>query len=178
MGKPSKPQLVKLIASLIAREDDIMEAVIGELAVQFGRIDFSSERFPFDKTSYYEAEMGKNLWRRFTSFEKLITPASLPSIKFKTNKIEERYSREDGGRRINIDPGYISLGKLVLATTKEGPHRPYLAKGIYADLTLIYKEKGFRPLEWTYPDYASKEVVELMNNLRERYRLQRKEGLS
>ena len=51
-------------------------------------------------------------------------------------------------RKINIDPGYISLGNLVLATGKPFAHRPYLGSGIYADLTLVYQRGGFHPLEW------------------------------
>jgi len=34
---------------------------------------------------------------------------------------------------VNIDPGYISLGKLVLASTKDHAHRLYLGEGVYGE---------------------------------------------
>ena len=77
----------------------------------------------------------------------------LPEIKLTTNRLEEQWATPEGNRRINIDPGYLCLQHVVLATTKGYTHRPYLRDGIYADLTLIYRDKSFQPLEWTYPDY-------------------------
>jgi hypothetical protein len=44
-----------------------------------------------------------------------------------------------------------------------------LTKGIYADLTLIFKRGSFRPLEWTYRDYADPEMIGYLNELREAY---------
>jgi hypothetical protein len=57
----------------------------------------------------------------------------------------------------------------VLATGKNYIHRIYLRKGIYADLTLVFKRGGFVPLEWTYPDYADPEMIESFNAVRSRY---------
>ena len=75
----------------------------------------------------------------------------------------------DGKRRINLDPGYISQSKLVLATTKNHGHRIYLGKGIYAEVTLRYRNKAFRPWEWTYPDYRTEEYVEILEEIRSIY---------
>jgi hypothetical protein len=86
-----------------------------------------------------------------------------------TNRLEKKYAAPDGNRRINIDPGYIRLEHVILATTKGYAHRPYLRGGIYADLTLIYRNKSFQPLEWTYPDYRQEEVIALFNQFRKRY---------
>ena len=78
----------------------------------------------------------------------------------------------DGRRTVNIDPGYICLERLVLATGKNYTHRIYLSRGIYADLTLVFHRQSFRTLPWTYPDYADPSAVEVFNALRERYKAQ------
>jgi hypothetical protein len=92
----------------------------------------------------------------------------LVRIKGETMEIEEEFAVE-GRRRINIDPGYICAEHLILATTKGYTHRPYLGEGIHADLTLIYRDGAFQPLEWTYPDYASLDIREIMQRIRTRY---------
>ena len=90
-------------------------------------------------------------------------------IKRTTNKIENGYL-QDGKRQVNIDPGYISLERLVLATGKNYTHRIYLSKGIFADLTLIFHKGSFSPLQWTYEDYASPEIIAFFNDVRDRYK--------
>jgi hypothetical protein len=42
-----------------------------------------------------------------------------------------------------------------LVTTKNYGHRIYLKDGIYAEVTLIYRNKNFEVLEWTYLDYRN-----------------------
>jgi hypothetical protein len=103
----------------------------------------------------------------------LIRPELLPDVKLFTNDVENKYSVQ-GNRRVNIDPGYISPAHLILATGKGYTHRPYLRDGIYADLTLIYREKSFHSLPWTYPDYAEKPVMEMFNRMRSKYLIQLK----
>jgi hypothetical protein len=174
MSKPNVPKPVKLIASVFSKTNELIVAATEELSRKFGRIDFISEIFPFNSTTYYNKEMGKDLIRRFLSFNKMILPHRLPDIKLYTNKIEKDFSDCQGDRRLNIDPGYISLSHLILATGKGYAHRPCLRKGIYADLTLIYKDKRFQALDWTYPDYRSKEIIELMNTVRRNYVFQLK----
>ncbi|MEA1995882.1 MAG: DUF4416 family protein [Campylobacterota bacterium] len=167
--KKSKP--VKLIMSIIFKEKEVLECVMRDLNRAFGKIDFVSEILPFDFTDYYCKEMGNPLKRQFISFLKLIPIEMLPKIKFKTNRIELRYTRDDN-RQANIDPGYISAERLVLSTGKNFTHRIYLNDGVYADLTLIYQNKSFRPLPWTYPDYASPKIREIFRQIREKYLLQ------
>ena len=116
-------------------------------------------------------EMGWPLHRRFTSFKELIRPEDAVDVKLETNKIEAEYL-ENGKRKINIDPGYISLERLILVTGKNYTHRVYLSKGIFADLTLVFNRGTFRPLEWTFKDYASPEIISLFNDVRERYKEQ------
>jgi hypothetical protein len=123
---------------------------------------------PFDYTSYYCAEMGDNLIRLFLAMEKLIRPEELPDIKLATNGIEDKLALDER-RQVNIDPGYIAKGHLILATGKSYAHRPYLRDGIYADLTLIYQGKKFCSLPWTYPDYADEKQLLMLNKIRAKY---------
>ena len=176
MSKLKSPEPAKLISSIFSADRDLLGEILGELSEKYGRTDFISEFIPFYYTDYYTREMGKSLVRRFISFENLVRPESLPGIKIFTNSLEEKYSKNDN-RRVNIDPGYISKHNLILATGKNYTHRPYLGDGIYADLTLIYRNKTFQPLEWTYPDYAEKNVTEMFNRIREKYLAQLKQEL-
>jgi len=169
MGKPKEPKPAKLFMSFIASGDDILHQGVQDLRSTFGEIDFMSERLPFGFTDYYAEEMGENLFRRFMTFGRLISIPLLPEIKLTTNRLEEKYSTSKGNRRVNIDPGYVCLEHVILATTKGYTHRPYLRDGIYADLTFIYRNKSFLPLEWTYPDYRQDEVIRLFNQFRKKY---------
>ncbi|MBE9545993.1 MAG: DUF4416 family protein [Proteobacteria bacterium] len=174
MSKPKRPEPVKLISSIFSPDKDLLAEILKELSKKYGRADFISEFIPFDYTDYYAKEMGQSLVRRFVSFEELMRPESLPEIKAFTNGIEERFLN-GGKRKANIDPGYISKYHLILATGKSYAHRPYLRDGIYADLTLIYRDKTFQPLEWSYPDYAGKNIIGMFNRIREKYLLQLRE---
>ncbi len=168
MSHPHEPDHVKLISSLFSPRKEFIEEAIDQLTNFFGPVDWISPEFIFDRTKYYAREMGWPLFRRFVSFEALIPPDHIVEIKLQTNKVEQQYLH-DGNRKINIDPGYISPERLILATGKNYIHRVYLSKGIFADLTLIFKRGGFRTLEWTYPDYAAPDIIEHLNSVRERY---------
>jgi hypothetical protein len=169
MGKTKEPRPAKLFMSFITSGEDVFSQGLKDLSSTFGKPDYVSERFPFDFTDYYTQEMGKPLFRHFITFERLILIPVLPDIKQMTNRLEEKYASPVGNRRINIDPGYICLEHVILATTKGYTHRPYLRDGIYADLTLIYRNQSFQPLEWTYPDYRQERNIELFNQFRRRY---------
>lgn len=169
MGIPKKPKPAKLFMSLIASEERIIQSALEDLTSLYGEIDFISEKLPFNFTDYYQQEMGENLFRHFITFSKLIPMEKLPDIKNETNMLETKYTYQNGNRRLNIDPGYICLYHVILATTKGYSHRPYLRDGIYADLTLIFRNKSFHPLEWTYPDYRQESTIKLFNQLRRDY---------
>ena len=169
MGEPKEPKPARLFMSLMAAEEIALHQALKDLEQAFGKVDFVSERFVFNQTDYYTEEMGDPLFRHFVTFDGLIPPSSLPEVKRSTNRIEEKCATREGKRQINIDPGYLCLEHLILATTKGYSHRPYLRDGIYADLALIYRNKSFEPLEWTYPDYRQPEVISLFNELRKTY---------
>lgn len=168
MSYPHEPDPVKLIASLFSRDRVIIKSVIDILSETIGPVDWISPEVLFDRTRYYEKEMGWPLYRHFISFRDLIATDYLVNIKLETNRIEQGFLH-DGSRQINIDPGYVSPERLVLATGKNYVHRIYLSKGIFADLTLVYKRKSFRALEWTYPDYADPQIISLFNEIRNQY---------
>jgi hypothetical protein len=175
MGITNLPQPAKLIAGLlVSNPDKFMDQVNKRLVELFGPIEKITKRIPFDKSNYYEKEMGTSLFRYFLSFEALVPPDKLPGIKLKTNEIESELLNEHGGRSVNIDPGILTLQNLVLATTKNYTHRIYLGKGIYADLTLIFQKGAYRPLPWTYPDYREEATRTFFSEVREIYKEQLK----
>ena len=174
MGQIKRHLPVKLVIGFIFKEADIPNKTKAILEKQFGKIDFESQILPFTHTTYYEKEFGKNLKRSFISFKKLISPQALPKIKIITNKIEYKLSHGKY-RLINIDPGYLNLSKLVLASTKDYKHRIYLNQGIYAEITLFYQDKTFKDWEWTYPDYKTPEYIAIFNQIREIYTQQIKD---
>lgn len=169
MGKASKPGRVKLIAGILYSDPGLYLKARVSLERIFGRADFESPEIGFNHTDYYEHEMGRGLIRRFLGFEKLISLEKIFRVKLLTNRIELSLSR-DRKRRVNIDPGYMDLGKLVLFSTKDHSHRIYLQDGIYAESTLYYKDKSFRAWPWTYPDYKTEEYLKAFDSIRSIYK--------
>lgn len=165
MSVPSPPKPCKLVFGLLLAAGQDKGPVLAALQDRFGPVDYVSRPQPFTFTSYYEKEMGPGILRCFGSFERLVDPGDLPAIKLATNQIEKTLA-DRGHRRANIDPGILSEERLVLATGKNYTHRIYLRDGIYADLTLLFKKGCYRPLPWTYPDYADREARYLFGLLR------------
>jgi hypothetical protein len=168
MGKPKTPQPVKLIVSAFAPGDALLAEAREATIAEWGVTDWESDLLPFEHTAYYRREFGTGLVRRIWTFERLIDPGALAAIKGRTNELEQRWI-VDGKRTVNLDPGYVSMAKLVLATTKNHGHRIYLGQGIYAEVTLQYRDKAFRPWPWSYPDYATPEYCRLFEAVRRRY---------
>ncbi len=161
---------VKAFAAISYRRDSDLETVLSELEDLMGAVILKSATFSESGfTTYYEAEMGPQVNKLFAAFQTLISPESLVELKIKTNKIEQQFLNE-GKRTVNIDPGYLTAAKVVLATTKDYSHRLYLGKGIYGDLHLTYSKKSFQTLPWTYPDYRQKLALNFFNDLRTLFR--------
>jgi hypothetical protein len=175
VAQPIEPPPVKLIVGLILSQEAAVVALRRQLEAAYGRIDIETDRLPFVATHYYEREMGPQLQRLFWSFDALIAAERLAEIKRDTNAIEQASAipAQPGGRRcVNLDPGYVDLAKLVLATTKDRQHRLYLGRGIYAEVTLRFTGGRFVPWEWTYPDYRTPEYLAFFDAVRRRYRQQ------
>ncbi|MBN2332882.1 MAG: DUF4416 family protein [Deltaproteobacteria bacterium] len=166
MSSKTLPEPVLLLASVLAADEQLIRAALSRLVVLCGPMDCLTAPLPFDFSSYYEREMGSPLWRRLVVFAGPFHRQRLPAIKNMTNELEKEFADGAGRRRVNIDPGYLAIEHLVLATTKSSYHRPYLGAGIYADLTLIYQHGSYQALAWTYPDYASADYVSFFGDLR------------
>ena len=102
MGRINKHQPVKLVIGFIFREEGILDKAKNILRKEFGKIDYESQALAFIHTDYYETELGKNLKRKFISFEKLIRPQNLPQIKITTNIVEKKISRKCRISKVNL----------------------------------------------------------------------------
>ncbi|MCK5241653.1 DUF4416 family protein [bacterium] len=146
---------VRPVAGLLANNDELLQQAQAELSNLFGPVFSASVVIPFTYTKYYGKEMGSELLRQFLVFSEIRAPDDLADWKIASNAWEKKLGcNEQGGRRVNIDPGYLAPGKLVLASTKDHEHRIYLQKGIYAEVTLRVRDKHFCTWDWSYPDYA------------------------
>ena len=175
MGKIHSVRPVKLICGIIAVDENVLSLASEELRRAFGDTDSQSDIIPFDFTDYYEREMGKDLLRRFVTFRDLVDPGLLPDIKISTNEIERAIAGESDcspGRPVNLDPGYVSESKLVLASVKNFAHRVYLRDGVYAEVTLHFKKEGAVHHEWTFPDFRTDKYKRFFEDVRVAYRAQ------
>ncbi|MDP3730437.1 MAG: DUF4416 family protein [Candidatus Omnitrophota bacterium] len=170
MGKIYPPGKVKLIAGLISNDEALFDKIEVILEKRLkNKIDFRSGIIDFTYTDYYDKEMGRDLKRRFLSFKKLVRLERIAKTKLETNNIEKRFC-VDGKRAVNIDPGYIDMAKLVLLSTKDYSHRVHAGNGIFAEVTLHYKDKRFNFWPWTYPDYKSEEYIRIFGAIRDMYK--------
>jgi len=170
MGKIIEPHPVKLFIGMLSQDIPLIEQLTEDLCDIFGPVDLSSPVLPWEHTRYYEKEMGESLKRKFIFFEKLIHPQSIADIKVKTMELENLHLNESGGRKINLDPGYLDAAKIVLASTKDFSHRIYLDKGIYGEVTLIYSGKDYQALPYTFPDYRTKQYWDILKAARELFK--------
>lgn len=171
MAQPKEFAPVKCVCGVIFKEDADYSEVRRRLEAEWGRVDSESAPFPFDLTAHYGAEMGEGLRRRFVSFEALIAPERLPSLKVRAIALEETLRKERGaaGRPVNIDPGYLTAAALVMATAKGFAHRVPLAHGIYAHLEFLFTRTGVKTLEWTYPDLRREPAQAYFRSVRESF---------
>lgn len=158
MAEPTDAPAVKLICGMISSRVEWLDAAGEELTRAFGAVDRASEAMDFDFTHYYDEEMGSRLHRRFVAFGDCVRPDALVEAKWTTNTVEGEFTARLGGRPprpINLDAGYVEPSKLVLASMKNFSHRIYLGRGVYAEVTLMYRHGSWQPLDWTFPDYRS-----------------------
>ncbi|HEY2148030.1 MAG TPA: DUF4416 family protein, partial [Pirellulales bacterium] len=77
---------------------------------------------------------------------------------------------------LNLDPGYLTLAKLVLASTKDHAHLLYLGHGIYAEVTLYFKDGRWQHRDWTFPDYRRPDYQEFFTAARQLIRSRGREA--
>ncbi|MDI3492300.1 MAG: hypothetical protein PWP17_182 [Desulfomicrobiaceae bacterium] len=166
MSIPHEPAPAKAVLSILsARWDSFWPGLLSRLEAILGPADFHSDLLPFTQTTYYDAELGTPIFRRLLSFATPLPMDRLAAVKLATNAVENEYA-ENGRRRFNLDPGYLTRERLVLATGKNFVHRIYLGQGIFADLTLIYRKGRFEALPWTFPDYRTEAIQTILTRIR------------
>lgn len=169
MGKIQTHPPVKLFTAITYHASFDLNPLLLNLEKTFSAIEIRSEIYNFSEyTDYYQTEMGRELQKLFVVFSSLIDPETLSSIKIATNRMESELIRRKK-RLVNIDPGYITQAKLILATTKNYSHRIYLGQGIFGDLHLQFSRGSYRSQPWTYPDYKSEKNIQFFNMVRKKY---------
>ena len=168
------PQPVKLFVGMFSPHTSLFEEIQKVLEGVFGPVDMESPEWPWEHTDYYTEEMGGGLKRKFIFFERLIGPESISDIKLKTVELEKEYLNEEGGRRINIDPGYMDSARVALVSTDDYSHRIYIGKGIYGEVILIYSGSDYRIFPYTYPDFRKREYHDIFKKARRMYKTEMK----
>ena len=173
MGQIHTPKYVLPILAVFSRYESAIEWARTQASNIWGDVALASEVFSFTETDYYTAEMGGDLRKCFLAFERFVDPDVLPDFKVCSNswEVEYRDTHDHSERRpLNLDPGYLTEAKLVLATTKDRDHRIYLSQGIYAEVTLSFVRGRWQHRPWTYPDYQRPEYHAFFDRCREYYR--------
>lgn len=178
MGTPDAYQPHKLFVAVLYASGVTFEELREVLEGCFGAVDSILEPHPFTHSTYYDQEMGPCLQRALLSFSRIVDPSSMARLKRTTNALERRFARpapsgETGLRRtVNLDPGLLSLSRVMLATTKASAHRVPLCAGYYAEVTLMFRRGRYVPFEWTYPDYRSEPFLDWLLLVRRSYHSQ------
>jgi hypothetical protein len=179
MGEISGAPPVLLVLAAFSRHGAALDWAQRRAEAAWGPAALASPRFLFEETRYYEPTMGSGLQKCFWAFETLVDPAALPSLKRETNAWELEYANQGGHaepRPLNLDPGYLTPAKLVLASTKDHAHRLYLSDGIYAEVTLFYKDRHWQHRDWTFPDYRRADYQQFFADCRDWLRRREQRG--
>jgi hypothetical protein len=167
--RAADPEPVKLIALVLWREEAALAEAVRRLCGLWGEVDFEGPDRPFDETRYYEEEMGAGLRRRIVSFAELIPSESLVERKLDAARVEDAL-RGPAGRRVNIDPGYLDVHKVVLASFKPGAPKLHLGRGVHADMVCRYAKGKFHTFEWSFGDFRRGAYDEELAAIRARYK--------
>ena len=163
------PMALPIVAAF-SRHREALEWAKRRIQETWGPITLSSDAFDFTETDYYEPTMGPGLKKIFWALEQLRDPAELVQWKLASGDWEAEYTRLGGHsepRALNLDPGYITEAKLVLASTKDHAHRIYLSQGIFAEVTLYFKCGAWQHRDWTFPDYQRSDYQEFFLRCRD-----------
>ena len=180
MGSISPPKPVLLLVAVSSRYEGALDWAREKIAAEFGPAGATSPAFDFTETDYYATTMGSDLLKQFVVPAAAIDPGRLPAIKRLTNQWEADYiaaTDHPEPRPLNLDPGYLTMAKLVLASTKDHAHRLYLGEGIYGEITLSFRAKAWHPAPWTYPDYRRSDFQQFFTASRELLRLPAAAGI-
>jgi hypothetical protein len=175
--RPHPPVL--LVVAAFSRHAAALDWGRGRLERAYGPVALAGEPFDFHHTAYYEASMGPGLRKCLFAFRDLVAADALPTVKLHTNSLEAELAGTGTypePRPLNLDPGVLTLGKFLLATTKDQAHRVYLRDGIFAEVTLRFEAGAFEPWPWTYADYRAPAVRDFLRQARDFYRERLREG--
>jgi hypothetical protein len=163
---------VMLIIAGFSRHRELLDDIEPKLIQAYGPVAVTGPTIDFRQTEYYAPSMGTNLLKRYWAFQRLQEPDQLAAIKRQTIEMEceiQQSGQYEIERPINLDPGFLSLGKFILATTKDQAHRIYLHGGIFAEVTLRYHDRQFEPRPWTYADWQLPQVLRFLQEARRYY---------
>lgn len=168
MLKDRSSEKAHLFIGMLYSRAEIFNLAKKILEKTYGDILYISQPVQWDSSIFYRDELGWPIYRQFIFFKNSVDPGTLADIKLETIAIEKSFS-SSGKRQINLDPGYITLAKVVLASTKNYSHRIYLGKGIYAEITLIFRKDQnlYMPHLFTYRDYQDKICIDMFMNVRD-----------
>lgn len=184
MGMIKKPPPCVRFAAVFASEDRFLDLAWDRLQTHWGKIATLGPSVDFVESPYYLKTMltGSQtdtlpvLRKQMAVFTDPYDPAELAADKHQSNRWEEDWTAELTSHRppiekrlINIDPGYLGMTKLVLASTKNREHRIYLKDGIYAEVTLAFRDQSWVPMAWTYADYQRPDVLSFLLSARKRF---------
>ena len=161
------------ICAVISRHRAAREWAVAAMTEAWGKVAHQTPPCPFPAGGFYEAAMGTDLLKTLVAFEELCDPSGLADWKLQSNRWEQQYAQASDHpeiRPLNLDPGYVTQAKLVLATTKDRDHRVYLRDGIFAEVTINYVGKQWVHHRWSYPDYRTAEVGEFAGKCRDQIR--------
>ena len=165
MGRIQTHGPVLPIVAAFSRYDAALQWGLEWAEALWGPVALVSPRYEFRETPYYEPTMGPRLQKCFWTFQRLADPTKLVEWKLATNRWEEEYAAEGAHpepRPLNLDPGYLTLAKLVLASTKDHAHRLYLGQGIYGEVTLYFRDGRWQTRDWTFADYRRADYAEFL----------------
>jgi Domain of unknown function (DUF4416) len=181
MGEPAPPEPALRLLAAFSRHEAALAWACDQASQAWGKVALTSPVFAFRETDYYQATMGDAINKVFFVFDQLFDPSEMADAKLLTGQWEHQYKAQAAHqeqRPLNLDPGYLTSAKLVLASTKDHAHRIYLAQGIYAEVTLYYRDRCWQHHPWTFPDYRRADYQEFFtvarNHLRARQKQERR----
>jgi hypothetical protein len=164
------PPVAALFTGLLATSESLLAAARASLEAEWGPVALATSPRPWTETDYYEAEMGKGLVRQFLVFERLVGVDRLAALKLRAVALEETFKPGAAvARPVNIDPGLLGEHALTLASTKRAGHRVWIGEGIWAEITVVYRDGAWQLLHWTYPDFRRPETLEFLAACRKHF---------
>ena len=130
MGQPAPHSPALLLLAAFSRHEAALDWRGGGPSKPGGPWPWKARPSISTETDYYQPTMGPGLRKRFFAFARPLDPGRTARDQARDQRLGagvRRGGRPREPRPLNLDPGYLTLGKLVLASTKDFAHRIYLA---------------------------------------------------